>query len=298
MGFAQENGYTPSSFQTLMSIVMDGVNTQFNTSYTTDNFVGSNHYKFFYGLIQELQKNDVKTSEIFQKLQDYFATTNERISRPVNTNPGLIEKLESEGYISSVKPMIEEDAGKIHVCVDVDDGVNAEGSIEITSYANLVSGTPDALTIGETVFTAQAGAATPGDATFQAATSNEATATSLAAQINAHATAGALVTAVADGAEVLLTAKQGGVGGNSIALSYTDNDTNVGATVSDANLTGGVDNPDYQDIRLEICTIIKNSTAAGNVTMGSESETIVLSNGQSFDFKYALPTPPLKTIRW
>jgi hypothetical protein len=117
----------------------------------------------------------------------------------------------------------------------------ASGNATITSYANLVSGTDDSITVGATVFTAQAGAATLGDATFQAATSNNATATSLAAQINAHAVAGALVKAVATNAVVNLYAKAGGTGGNAIALAYTDNDTNVGATVSGAALSGGSD---------------------------------------------------------
>lgn len=117
----------------------------------------------------------------------------------------------------------------------------ASGNATITSYANLVSGTDDSITVGATVFTAQAGAATLGDATFQAATSNNATAASLAAQINAHATAGALVKAVATNAVVNIYAKAGGAAGNAIALVYTDNDTNVGATVSGAVLSGGSD---------------------------------------------------------
>lgn len=121
----------------------------------------------------------------------------------------------------------------------------ARGVIEITSYANLVSGTDDSITVGATVFTAQEGAVTPGGATFQAASSNAATATSLAAQINAHAVAGLLVNAVADGAEVTLIAKANTTAGNAIALAYTDNDTNVGATVSGETLEGGGAAPDY-----------------------------------------------------
>jgi hypothetical protein len=35
--------------------------------------------------------------------------------------------------------------------------------------------------------------------------------------------------------------------------------------------------------------LIKDSTVAGCVTQGAESESITLSNGQSFDFKYHLP---------
>jgi len=122
----------------------------------------------------------------------------------------------------------------------------AYGEIEITSYANLVSGTDDAIAVGATSFVAQAGAATPGDATFQAASSNEATATSLATQINAHATAGALVEARANGAVVELRAKLNTTAGNSIILTYTDNDSNVGATVTgEGTLEDGGDAADY-----------------------------------------------------
>lgn len=115
----------------------------------------------------------------------------------------------------------------------------ATGNITITSYANLVSGTDDTVTIGATVFTAQAGAAVLGEATFQAATSNDATAASLRAQINAHAVASTKVVAAGSGAIVTLTAVDTGSAGNAIALAYTDNDTNVGATKSGVFLTGG-----------------------------------------------------------
>jgi hypothetical protein len=119
----------------------------------------------------------------------------------------------------------------------------ARGIVTITNYANLVSGTDDSITVGATVFTAQAGAATPGDATFQADVSNDATATSLAAQINAHATAGALVKATAAAAVVTVTAISNTVSGDTIALAYT-----VGATVSGATLTDSDDSPDYVSI--------------------------------------------------
>lgn len=115
----------------------------------------------------------------------------------------------------------------------------ASGTVTITDYADLVSGTADTIKVGDVTFTAQAGAATPGAATFQAASSNNATATSLAAQINAHEDLEGVVTAVALGAVVTITAVQSGSAGNAIDLEYDDNDTNVGATVSGANLAGG-----------------------------------------------------------
>lgn len=120
------------------------------------------------------------------------------------------------------------------------------GVVTISSYANLVSGTDDALTIGGQAFTAQAGAATPGDPTFQAATSNAATAISLAAQINAHTATAAKVYAVvtSSGVVTLYSVVEGAGTGHDVAVSYTDNDTNVGITLSGLSggkLTGGSD---------------------------------------------------------
>jgi hypothetical protein len=117
--------------------------------------------------------------------------------------------------------------------------------ITVTNVANLVSGTDDSVTVGATIFTAQAGAATPGDATFQASGATSATATSLATQINAHATASTLVYAVASSATVTLYAKVEGAGsGHDVAVAYTDNDANVGITIAGlaaGKLDGGSD---------------------------------------------------------
>lgn len=121
----------------------------------------------------------------------------------------------------------------------------ASGTVQITAYASLVSDTDDTLEVADVVFTAQSGAATPGDATFQAATSDEATATSLAAQINAHEDLDGVVTAEADGDEVVITAVEHGEGGNALTFEYTDNDTNVGLTVTGSGtLAGGIDQDD------------------------------------------------------
>lgn len=177
MGYANESGYTPQTIEDIMVDIMGNINTEFGTSYTYESFVGTNFYKYFYALAQRVQENEIKTAEIFLKLQDYFNITNDVISRPVVTNPGLVEAFqnyESElfpnGIVASVKPMVEADAGEINICVDVDDG-----------------------------------------------------------------------------------------------------------------------DDDYADMKLEICELIKDSTVAGAVTQGTETESITLTNGQSFDFKYHLP---------
>ena len=127
---------------------------------------------------------------------------------------------------------------------DSDDieSTQAQGVFTVSSYANLVSGTADTVSVAGVAFTAQAGAATPGAATFQAATSNNATAASLATQINEHATTKALVVATVDGAVVTVKAKNAGSAGNDIAAAYADNDTNVGGAwtgLSAGKLSGG-----------------------------------------------------------
>lgn len=171
MGYAQESGYTPSTIDSILESFRTNINTEFGTTYTTESFVGTNHYKYFYAAAQMYQENEIKTSEIFASLQQYFAILNARISRPVNTPPGIIERMAAEDYVASVKPMIDADAGKINICVDTDD-----------------------------------------------------------------------------------------------------------------------DADDYDDVKLAICTLISQITVLGCVTQGAEVEAIVLSNGQSFDFKYHLPT--------
>lgn len=118
------------------------------------------------------------------------------------------------------------------------------GLITVTNFSNLLTTTPDSVTIGATVFTAQSTAATPGDATFRAATDTTATALSLATQINAHATASTLVYAIASAATVRLYAKvKGAATGHDVAVAYTDNGGgNVGITLSelsDGKLAGG-----------------------------------------------------------
>lgn len=119
------------------------------------------------------------------------------------------------------------------------------GIITVSSYANLLTTTPDTVTVGATAFTAQSGAATPGDATFRAATDNAATAVSLAAQINAHATASTLVYAVvtSSGVVTLYSKIKGAATGHDVALAYADNGGgNIGIVLSglsSGKLTGG-----------------------------------------------------------
>lgn len=173
MGFASESGYTPTSIESMMTTVMNAINTQFSITppYTDETFLGTGFYKAFYSLIQRVQANEIKSSEIFSFVQQYFKITNEQISRPATTAPGILSALFNAGFIASVKPPADADAGKAFVCVDTD---------------------PDA--------------------------------------------------------------------------------------------------DDYADKKLQICNLLSTSIVGGVVTQGDQVETLVLTNGQSFDFKFSLPT--------
>lgn len=170
MSFASDTGYIPVSIEGLMDVIRQNVNEKFSMSYTTQTFLGTNWYKFFYSIIQRLQENEVKTSEIFNRMQEYFAITNEKVLRPNTTHPGIFDYFGLNGYFVSTKPPLDIDAGKAYVCVDVDETAD-----------------------------------------------------------------------------------------------------------------------DYPTQKLAICNLIKNCIVGGVVSQGTEVESITLSNGQSFDFKFNLP---------
>lgn len=177
--FDIENNYTPSSVEEIIDFVREGINTEFGTSYTTETFLGTNWYKYFYQIAQRFVVNETKTAEIFQKLSLYISIINERINHPATSSEGLIAKLAEAGYTTtSIKPMIETDRGKLHLCVDVDD---------------------------------------------------------------------------------------------------TD--------------------PEYDDIKEEICQIISDYTCAGVVSIGTESEDITISNGQQFTYAFNLPDKTVTLLR-
>jgi hypothetical protein len=137
MGFASDTGYVPSTIEELMEIIRVNVNSEFGTNYIQQNFVGTNFYKFFYALIQRLQENEIKTSEIFAKMQQYFTVTNEKVLRPNTTAPGILDYFEQRGYLVSVKPPHVDDRGKAYICVDVDDTA-PDYAVKKLQIANLV----------------------------------------------------------------------------------------------------------------------------------------------------------------
>lgn len=138
MSFASETGYLPITITQMMEFIRNNVNTQFGTSYTVDTFLGTNFYKYFYALMQRMQENEIKTSEIFLRMQEYFNITNEKIQRPNTTHPGIFDYFASKGYFVSTKPPEDADAGKAFICVDVDDGDPEYDTVIKPAVCNIV----------------------------------------------------------------------------------------------------------------------------------------------------------------
>lgn len=122
MSFDVINGFEKQSFDDILAILTDAINQQFNTDYTVDTIVGSNHFKFFYGGLQLRMECDNKIAELGNKIVDYIRTINESIAQPVSSPDGTIRYFrENLGLTVSLKPITQaSDAGKPAVCVDID----------------------------------------------------------------------------------------------------------------------------------------------------------------------------------
>lgn len=122
MSFDVTNGFEKQSFDDILQILTDAINQQFNTDYTADTIVGSNHFKFFYGGLQLRMECDNKIEELGNKIVDYIRTINESISQPVSSPDGIIRYFrENLGLVVSLKPITQaSEAGKPAICVDID----------------------------------------------------------------------------------------------------------------------------------------------------------------------------------
>lgn len=114
--------------------------------------------------------------------------------------------------------------------IDVTDTVTINTTGILTARQHYAKGTitcaaadaADNVVVGATTFVGTAGAVVLGEATYSIDTGNTEAATSLAAQINAHAVASLVVTATSALGVVTLRAVESGVAGNLIVLTSTD----------------------------------------------------------------------------
>ena len=118
----------------------------------------------------------------------------------------------------------------------------AQGVFTVSDYTHFTQSGIDTITINGVVLTAQTTAVVAGEATFQAATSNNATASSIVSQINALSTLKNLVIATVVNNIITVKAKEGGSAGNLITAVYTNNGGTAGGAwtgLVSGKLSGG-----------------------------------------------------------
>ena len=162
----------------------------------------------------------------------------------------------------------------------------AQGVFTVSDYTHFTQSGIDTITINGVVLTAQTTPVIAGDATFQAATSNNATASSIVAQINAHATLKNIVIATLVDNVITVKAKEAGSAGTLITAVYTNNGGTAGGAwtgLVSGKLSGGdglflgtwngVVGVSSDDVAfLEAQAVITKRTAFfGNATNGAKS---------------------------
>ena len=140
-------------------------------------------------------------------------------------------------------------------------GKHASGTITCTG-----ADAADNVTIGATTFVGTAGAVTPGAATYSIDTGDNAAASSLASQINAHAVASTVVHATVSSNVVTVRHIAGGTAGNSVVLTSTDAvDLAVSGTGTLSGGTAAEDHAVHASVSGAVVTLHqKNGGAVGN----------------------------------
>ncbi|CAH1521254.1 Whole genome shotgun sequence [Vibrio owensii] len=121
MKWDSETGVQPDSFETIMEAYFNAfknADPKFESlAYNT--FVASDEYKVFYASVQVDMGIENVIAMLFIKMSEFIQSENLKINNPTTTPNALMEGLENNfGFKSSVKPMIEEESGKMHVAID------------------------------------------------------------------------------------------------------------------------------------------------------------------------------------
>jgi len=141
----------------------------------------------------------------------------------------LANDLDLSTYLATAKTfftlLISDDFNKDDITAN-----QAQGKFTVSDYTHFTQAGIDTITINGVVLTAQDGAVVAGQPTFRAATSNNATASSIVSQINALSTLNNVVIATVVDNVITVKAKNAGSAGNLITAIYT----NAGGTAGGA----------------------------------------------------------------
>jgi hypothetical protein len=98
MAFNLENGFTPNSFEEELQNLIDGINAQFNENYVIDTFRLTDFYRIAYPIIQYMLLTQNNIGVLLDYYERYIKTVDDKITRPITTNDGVIDYFDRNGY--------------------------------------------------------------------------------------------------------------------------------------------------------------------------------------------------------
>lgn len=121
MKWDSETGATPESFEAHINRYYENfkVSDSKFTNLAFNTFVASDEYKVFYSAAQIDMYADSVFAETFLRLSEYIESVNLKISNPTTVPNAIIRGFWDEfGIRANIKPMTEEDRGKLHIALD------------------------------------------------------------------------------------------------------------------------------------------------------------------------------------
>jgi hypothetical protein len=105
--FTIENGFIPNSFEEELQNLIDRVNETFSENYVIDTFRLTDFYRIAYPIIQYMLLTQNNISVLLDYYERYIKTTNDKITRPITTNDGVIDYFDRNGYYLSFKQVTD-----------------------------------------------------------------------------------------------------------------------------------------------------------------------------------------------
>ncbi len=116
-----ETGVVPESFDAHINRYYENFKASDSkfTNLAFNTFVASDEYKIFYSAAQIDMYADSVFAETFLRLSEYIEKVNLKITNPTTVPNAVIRGFWDEfGIRANIKPMLEEDRGKLHIALD------------------------------------------------------------------------------------------------------------------------------------------------------------------------------------
>ncbi|EHJ9981306.1 hypothetical protein KB976_000326 [Vibrio parahaemolyticus] len=121
MKWDSETGATPESFEAHINRYYENFKASDSkfTNLAFNTFVASDEYKVFYSAAQIDMYADSVFAETFLRLSEYIESVNLKISNPTTVPNAIVRGFWDDfGIRANIKPMTEEDRGKLHIALD------------------------------------------------------------------------------------------------------------------------------------------------------------------------------------